>query len=156
MSANCNARSWRYRRLMLALLLVAGLAACRRERPPRVVVFTALGTEPFWNVEVASDVVRLRRPNAPDVVVPAIAPQWLRAPGDTSRVLDSVATPRLWRSRRSSNDPVLELLVTPGSCSDGMSDRTYPFTARMVYGALTLTGCAMPGRPTGEAGPVPR
>jgi uncharacterized membrane protein len=132
------------------------LAGCRRERAPRVVVLTALGTEPFWSVEVASDGIALRRPDAPPVVVPAIAPQWLRARGDTARVVDSVRTPRRWQSRRSANEPMLELLVTPEPCRDGMSDREYPFTASVTFGTTRLAGCAVPGRPAPEGAPTAR
>ncbi|AOL22707.1 putative membrane protein [Erythrobacter litoralis] len=32
--------------------------------------------------------------------------------------------------------------ITPGECSDGMSDRTYPFTAIAEVGERDLAGCA--------------
>ena len=32
--------------------------------------------------------------------------------------------------------------ITPGDCSDGMSDRTYPFTATARIGERRLKGCA--------------
>jgi len=32
--------------------------------------------------------------------------------------------------------------ITPGECSDGMSDRTYPFTATAEVGERDLRGCA--------------
>lgn len=34
------------------------------------------------------------------------------------------------------------LALTPGDCSDGMSDRTYPYTATLLLGDETLYGCA--------------
>jgi uncharacterized membrane protein len=53
----------------------------------------------------------------------------------------------------SSQFPVaVTALVTPGACSDGMSDRTYPSAARVEIdyaGAspnVTLNGCAAPER----------
>lgn len=35
-----------------------------------------------------------------------------------------------------------DLLVTPGECSDGMSDRTYPFVATLKLGEEQRQGCA--------------
>ena len=35
----------------------------------------------------------------------------------------------------------VDLTVTPGSCSDGMSDRTYPFTVTLEIGEETRNGC---------------
>ncbi|KPP87971.1 COG3650 family protein [Erythrobacter sp. HL-111] len=32
--------------------------------------------------------------------------------------------------------------ITPGECSDGMTDRTYPFTATAKIGGRDLEGCA--------------
>lgn len=34
-----------------------------------------------------------------------------------------------------------ELAVSEGTCSDGMSDRTYPFTVTVLMGDQTLRGC---------------
>ena len=36
----------------------------------------------------------------------------------------------------------LEMMVTPLACSDGMSDRAYPFTATLKLGEETRKGCA--------------
>ncbi len=36
----------------------------------------------------------------------------------------------------------VDLAVTPGDCSDGMSDRTYPFNATLQIGADQRSGCA--------------
>lgn len=35
-----------------------------------------------------------------------------------------------------------DLMVTPGECSDGMSDRTYPFFATLQVGGEQREGCA--------------
>lgn len=36
----------------------------------------------------------------------------------------------------------LDMAITPGACSDGMSDQTYPFHATVTLGAQQLQGCA--------------
>ena len=35
-----------------------------------------------------------------------------------------------------------DMALTPGDCSDGMSDRTFPFHATVKLGAQQLNGCA--------------
>lgn len=40
----------------------------------------------------------------------------------------------------------LDLTVTPGKCSDGMSDRSYPFTATLKLGDEQRNGCAWTDR----------
>lgn len=37
---------------------------------------------------------------------------------------------------------MFEMMVTPLACSDGMSDRTYPFTVTLQIGEETRSGCA--------------
>ena len=44
------------------------------------------------------------------------------------------------------NGAPLDLTVTPGSCSDGMSDRTYPFTVTLRLGEEQRSGCAWTDR----------
>lgn len=46
-------------------------------------------------------------------------------------------------------------MVTPGACSDGMSDRTYPFVATLKLGDKVLKGCAhTDAQPYNGEGPV--
>ena len=47
-----------------------------------------------------------------------------------------------------------DMAVTPGECSDGMSDRTYPFVATVKTGAQQWNGCAWrEGDDLGDAAP---
>lgn len=39
-----------------------------------------------------------------------------------------------------------DMAVTPGACSDGMSDRTYPFTVTVTIGQAMRSGCAWTDR----------
>lgn len=36
----------------------------------------------------------------------------------------------------------IDIAITPGACSDGMSDRSYPFNATVQIGSEQLSGCA--------------
>ncbi|MEZ5680578.1 MAG: hypothetical protein R3E14_04700 [Erythrobacter sp.] len=40
------------------------------------------------------------------------------------------------------DDTSFDLMVTPGECSDGMSDRTYPYVATLMLGDEKREGCA--------------
>lgn len=48
-----------------------------------------------------------------------------------------------------------DMTITPGACSDGMSDRTYPFTVTLKLGEEQRNGCAWTDRTpfTGPANP---
>lgn len=83
----------------------------------------ALGTEPFWAVEVRDATLKLTRPDAADVVVPN--------PGPTVDGAKAV-----WPGKG------LVLTLTEGQCSDGMSDRTYPWYAEVTTASETMKGCA--------------
>lgn len=48
-----------------------------------------------------------------------------------------------------------DLVVTPGECSDGMSDRSYPFVATLRIGEETRFGCAWTERQPFEGSEAP-
>lgn len=88
----------------------------------------ALGTEPFWAVEItpqdlaytAVDAVEVRASNPGPTIQGTTAVYAAAAPDGTALVVTLIAT----------------------ECSDGMSDRVYPLTARVELGSETLSGCA--------------
>ncbi len=89
-----------------------------------------LGTEPFWSVRIRADRLEyegvdrpLRRAANPGPQVQGTTAVWATATDDGQAL-------------------VVTLAATP--CSDGMSDRIYPFTARVEIGAESLNGCAAP------------
>ena len=88
----------------------------------------ALGTEPFWALDIESSQVRFRTPDdTAGVVFPA--PTRTLA-GDTVR----------WSTQRDTLR--IEARVWPGTCSDGMSDRQYPYTASVMFTGTIYSGCA--------------
>ena len=89
--------------------------------------FDAVGTEPFWNIKVRPDGVTLSRPDHPDVVT---ANPGVRIDGEQG-VFDGTA-----------GEQRLVLRLTPGECSDGMSDRHYGYSAEVWIDGETLRGCA--------------
>lgn len=88
----------------------------------------AAGTEPFWGLRVGGKELVFSRPGQADVRVANPGP---RMEGKSA----------VWAAPHGA----LELTLTPGHCSDGMSDRDYPYTAVVVADGQTLSGCARPG-----------
>ncbi|MXO58223.1 hypothetical protein GRI89_01510 [Altererythrobacter salegens] len=85
------------------------------------------GTEPFWGGEVTGDTLTYTTPEDPEGAT--IAVQRFGGRGGLSYSGEYKAMP-------------FTLGITPGDCSDGMSDRTYPFNATMEVEGQIRTGCA--------------
>ena len=89
------------------------------------------GTEPFWSGDVAGKILTYKTPDKPDgegIMVERFAG---RGGISFNGVLDGAE---------------LEMMVTPLECSDGMSDRTYPFTVTLKIGEETRNGCGWTDR----------
>jgi uncharacterized membrane protein len=102
----------------------------------------ALGTEPFWSVELTADHLAYTSPEGAET-----------APRPETVVQGTVATFEGLTDKGSK----LSLTLTATECSDGMSDRTYPLTAIVKLGDRLLTGCAASTAAimsAGESGPV--
>ena len=89
------------------------------------------GTEPFWGLSITPDgdsyTARYSSPELPD--------------GETFVVSRFAGNNGLGFSGEWAGAPV-NLALTPGECSDGMSDRSYPYTATLQLDEVTLFGCA--------------
>ena len=127
-----------------ALLVGAGLAACseptvKRSEPaaapaPAAVLggidltqpIHALGTEPFWSLDITPSAITYTSPNGP--------PRTAANPGPVMQ--GTIAT---WTG---TGDTPMTVTLIATECSDGMSDRTYPLTAQVEMGGTKLSGCA--------------
>jgi heat shock protein HslJ len=91
---------------------------------PRVTkeTYRAIGTEPFWSIAIADGNMRYEDVERRTVEVPTPAPR-VRIDGH------SYVTSRL------------TVEVTRTACSDGMSDRRYPDTVRVLIDGRELHGC---------------
>lgn len=89
--------------------------------------FDAIGTEPFWSVKVRASGLTLTRPDQAEVTT---ANPGVRADGEQG-VWDGTA-----------GEQRLVLRLTPGDCTDGMSDRRYGYAAEVWIDGETLRGCA--------------
>jgi len=134
-------------RLMLAVLVALPLVACGSgsdeapvEAPAAVAApqmlggvdlgqpVRALGTEPFWGVAISPETLVYSGVDQ--------AEQTADNPGPEVQ-----GTTAVYASATGDGTAMVVTLVA-GECSDGMSDRVYPLTARVELGELSLNGCA--------------
>ncbi len=135
----------------LLVTAFAALAACTpsdsigRDTQPYAGIakdetLTLLGTEPFWNIEISGSSADYSSPEMPD--------------GTPFEVERFAGNNGLGYSGELSGR-AMQIAITPGECSDGMSDRSYPFTATVTWGDDTLYGCGFTNnqRFTGDEAP---
>lgn len=134
-------------RLTLLALAVLGLTACSNagETPPAEAPaapaapamlgevdlnqpLRALGTEPFWGVDITPQTLVYSAVDHPGLTV--------TNPGPTLQGTTAVY------AASSADGATLVVTLIATECSDGMSDRVYPLTARVEIGSETLNGCA--------------
>ena len=102
-----------------------------------------LGTEPFWGLDITSAGLVYSGVDRPEQ----------RADNGGPTILGTSAS---W-SETTDGGAVLKVDLFATECSDGMSDRIYPLTARVEIGDETLAGCAAATSAilsAGESGPV--
>lgn len=102
-----------------------------------------LGTEPFWGITLSEN----------ELVYSGVDRPEQRAPLPAPTQQGTVAT---YETATANGSPI-SILLAATECSDGMSDRTYPLTARVKIGAEELSGCAASQATimsAGESGPV--
>ncbi len=99
-----------------------------------------IGTEPFWGLTITGAQARYSTPD--------------RVSGAQFTVSRFAGNNGLGFSGTLDDAP-LTATLTPGQCSDGMSDRSYPFTATIVHAGMTMQGCGYTSaKPfTGEGAP---
>jgi uncharacterized membrane protein len=104
------------------LSLMTALVACVAPPPAPPPPYHALGTEPFWNLLIDERDVTFTRPDAEPIRQPV--PQVIH--GFAGEIYE---TPRI------------NVNIVHGSCSDGMSDRTYPDKVQVTVDGRRFNGC---------------
>ncbi len=134
--------------MLQAALLALALAGCRNEAAPEgmpgdagddtpfaaiaideTVNFT--GTEPFWGGRIVGTALTYSTPEMPDGTDIPVTRFAGRGGVSWSGMHDGAR---------------FALAVTPSQCSDGMSDRTYPFAATLEVKGEQRSGCAWTDR----------
>lgn len=90
----------------------------------------AMGTEPFWGVQIRETQISF---TTPDQQAPLTA-------ANTGGKAVSGAV--VWESVAGDKPLKITLREQPG-CSDGMSDLVFPLAAEVVLGGVTYKGCAV-------------
>ena len=118
-------------------LLALGLAACdpyMQGPPPGYpppaypgeATYRAIGTEPFWDLEIGRDMVFTDRGN------------------NNFRVVQPTPRPINGIAGEIYQTPRLNVNIVHGRCSDGMSDRTYPDSVTVRVDGREFRGCGAP------------
>jgi putative lipoprotein len=98
--------------------------------PLETMRFAAWGNEPFWAAVDAGDALRLERLGAEPLLA---QPRSARQDGQD------------WVVEGQSSAGLLSLRLSPGFCSDGMTDSLYAWTATVSYGKEQIKGCGFRG-----------
>lgn len=109
------------------------LAGVDLDQPLRV-----LGTEPFWAIEITPTGLTYSGVDRPE--------QKAANPGPALQ-----GTVAVWTAATEAKTPLVVTLMAT-DCSDGMSDRTYPLTAKVEIDGESLTGCAASSAAIEKAG----
>jgi len=89
--------------------------------------FVATGTEPFWSADVAAGSLRYSTPENPSGTAITV-----------TEAQDGIGM----RYSGTLAKQTFDLLIQPGKCSDGMSDKSYAYSAKLMIGTSTARGCA--------------
>jgi heat shock protein HslJ len=111
--------------IALPLALTLMLAGCAATPPPianQPAAYMALGTEPFWNLEITPERLNFRGVDIPVILI--------RNPGERRRG----ATRRYQTAR-------LTISIRNETCSDGMSENSYSDSVEVVADGRRFQGC---------------
>jgi len=135
------------RPVMPALLLLA-LSACQSDMPDGTLpgdrgdtqpfgeiamdeTLRFTGTEPFWGGEVTGERLTYKTPDDPDGQTLTVSRFAGRGGLSYSGMIDGAG---------------FTMAITTGRCSDGMSDRLYPYVVTLQLEGEMRTGCAWSDR----------
>jgi uncharacterized membrane protein len=106
----------------LAFPLAALLAGCLTAPPPPPAPYRALGNEPFWSLLIDERNLTFTQPDARPITQP------------TPRVIVGFAG-EIYQT------PRINVNIVHGTCSDGMSDRSYPDKVQVTVDGRRFNGC---------------
>jgi uncharacterized membrane protein len=99
-------------------------------KPADPISYRCAGTEPFWSLRIMPNGIEYDRAGEGQTMYPYQAPS---SKGDTLFFQTEVKLEKM-TSR-------INIKIWPGSCSDGMSDNTYPYEVRVTRDGEVLQGC---------------
>jgi len=96
----------------------------------------ALGTEPFWSVEIKS---QAGAKDSSGITFTGMD----RDPQHAAAVSPVIQGTTAVYATTTDDGSAMTVTLIATECSDGMSDRVYPLTAKVVVGEGTVVGCAI-------------
>ncbi len=97
------------------------------------------GTEPFWSIALIPGQARADLMSAER-----------RRFFKLTRASTAMGRPDIWHIRSSNRPGEMTLIVRHETCSDGMSDNRYPYSAiALISGQDMIAGCCRPATPRG-------
>jgi uncharacterized membrane protein len=125
--------------LQLSAILLISNRSFANDAPPliaqnntKIDEFNSVGTEPFWNVTVSKSGIVYSSPNAKKQTFPYVTP--IKAAGRTADIV------RVYRLQGKPNSMLI--IKKESTCSDGMSDKQYPYSVTLILNNTVLEGCA--------------
>jgi uncharacterized membrane protein len=112
--------------------MLGGPCTMQGSVPVRAAPIRAVGTEPFWNARTQGRCVTYSHPD--DQSGTRVWTRYTPGAGGGGT----------WEGALGKRRFALTVRPAPG-CSDGMSDRRYPFAAELVVNGERRRGCAAPG-----------
>lgn len=107
-----------------------------------------IGTEPFWAVDIRADTLKLQRPSdGGNVNLSGLTVEGsltIDVGGEVMTVTAAHSGPQVTDEGATWSGGGMIVNLRQETCSDGMSDRVYPLSARVVFNNETLNGCAYP------------
>ena len=107
---------------LVPLPFVLAASACMTAPPPPPAPYHAVGTEPFWNLLIDEHDITFTSPDAQPIMQP------------TPKVIVGFAG-EIYQT------PRINVNIVHGTCSDGMSDRTYPDKVQVIVDGKQYHGC---------------
>jgi uncharacterized membrane protein len=95
--------------------------------------FWCIGNEPFWNVQVSE------KENLIDFFNPMEAKYYHFVYAKPAEKRKS----KVYTSENSVGGHKIKVTITPGNCSDGMSEREFIYSSEVVLDGNSYTGCAV-------------
>ena len=95
------------------------------------VSYRCTGNEPFWSLDISPEGIVFQSPESPPVTYPYTASKNNDGSLEFNTSLNT-----------STAKSTLKVVLTPGDCSDGMSDIQYPYSVEVVRDGQRLRGCA--------------
>ncbi len=115
-------------------LIYAAFFAIALGLPTTAQALTCTGTEPFWSLTIGKGAIKFDEAGGPKRALKSVAPRTAQ-----NRNADTV---RVYQTSDKGRPVTIVIRAAAGrSCSDGMSDTRYPYSAVIIRRQNVIDGC---------------